>query len=196
MLNYVNDIIKSVGTSKKKMITLTILLVFIGGFYVFKTIEFKNDCSPLIEQNEKLISKNVDIVNINSKLMDNNSLLMTNITKLEELLAHKDTVFIQIKVPVEIVSNRVVSNTGSIEPYSDRRVIVQSSAPLHYNRNLPNDEDTIQTDIDTDDVALNSTEEENLEELRRELEVDNETTTMKSHTKRRGFFKRLFGRKK
>ena len=86
MFDGINEIINSVGNNKGKLITLLILLTFVGGFYIFDKLEFKNDCSGLIEQNEKLISKNVDIINVSNKLMENNSSLLNKISVMEEIL--------------------------------------------------------------------------------------------------------------
>lgn len=178
MLNGINEIIKTVGGSKRKLTTLLILLVFVGGFYVFKTVIFKNDCSDLIEQNQKLISKNVDIVNVNNKLMDNNNLLLTKITTMEELLANKDTVF--IKVPIRVVSSTVAENT--VEHLEVVPVVhMMTRAPLS------SDTLTIEMPVDTNNVIdTNHTENHIL------IEHD----SIKTDTiKKVGFFKRLFGRR-
>lgn len=106
MLESINNIINSVGSSKKKLITLLILLAFVGAFYVFKTLEYKDDCSGLIEQNQKLIGRNMDVIRVNNKLMDNNFLL-SKISDMEVLLITKDSLLLQSNKRSDILTLRV-----------------------------------------------------------------------------------------
>jgi hypothetical protein len=86
----------SVGSSKKKLIKLLILLAFLcRAFYVFKTLEYKDECLGLIEQNRKLIGRNMDVISVNNKLMDNNNYLLSKISDMEILLITKDSLLLQ-----------------------------------------------------------------------------------------------------
>jgi hypothetical protein len=184
MLNDINKIIETVGGNRKKLITLIILLCFIGAFYVFKTLSYKDDCSGLIEQNEKILEKNLSIMNVNNKLMDNNISLTERISILEELISKKDSILMKERNRFLSHRNLTHNNINQSDNIVTEEVVENNTDELiSHNRVYYQLEDSI--------VVV-----ENLENDSLNTEMYKDTLEIEPKKEKRNFFQRIFKKRK
>ncbi len=195
MLNDINKIIETVGGNRKKLITLIILLCFVGAFYVFKTLSYKDDCSGLIEQNEKILDKNLSIMNVNNKLMDNNISLTERISILEELISKKDSILMKERNRIlshrNITHNNITHNNNDTLTETDIEVENNTDEMLSYNRTYYQLEDSVVVEnyLESDGGKKILQDSLNTETSKDSLEIE-------PKKEKRNFFQRIFKKRK
>ena len=190
-----SEIINIVGSSKRKLITLIIMLVFMVIFYLSKELLFKADCSELITKNENILKNNIKMMDINSKVSNKNNILTEKIFNLEDILEEKENLNRSL--------NRRINRLERLERiYSEKNVTMNNSVNENIvKKNLdtaivtsPNILRIIRSprrttiNIPVDSLILDSLYEDS-----ENIETDG---IIEDEPKKVGFFKKLFGIKK